>query len=260
MSDQLIRVEVNGQLATADTLRYPALVNYGHFTAMQVRDGRTRGLRLHLDRLRAASRELFDADLDPEQIRGDIRHALGDVRDASVRVIVFRPDDADRPYVMVTVRPPARAADLPRTLMSVPYQRPVPHIKHTGGFGQTYYGRLARRHGFDDALLTGAEGVISEAAICNVAFFDGQALVWPDAPHLAGITMQLLRARLAGAGIADRLAPVRLADVPTFAGAFVTNSHGVAAVTRIDDVTIPVDARRTADIIDIYESVPWDLM
>jgi branched-subunit amino acid aminotransferase/4-amino-4-deoxychorismate lyase len=134
----------------------------------------------------------------------------------------------------------------------------VPHIKHTGGFGQIYFGRLAQRHGFDDALLTTADGVISEGAICNIAFFDGQTLVWPEAPSLAGITMQLLRAALPVAGITDRLAPVRLADVPSYAAALVTNSHGVAPVTRIDDMTIPVDPGFTGKIIDIYESVSWD--
>jgi prepilin-type processing-associated H-X9-DG protein len=260
VSDQLIRIEVDGRLATADQLRHPALVNYGHFTAMQVRGGRTRGLVLHLDRLAAATCDLFDTELDSDRVRSHIRHALGEVADASVRVIVFGPDDADRPYVMVTVRPPGSASDLPRSLKSVPYQRPVPHIKHTGGFGQIYYGRLARQHGFDDALLTGADGVISEAAICNVAFYDGHTLVWPDAPFLPGITMQLLRARLPHAGLADRLAPVRLADVASFAGVLVTNSHGVGPVTRIDDTAIPVDARLTTDIIDIYESVPWDVI
>jgi hypothetical protein len=33
---------------------------YGHFTAMQVRGRRTRGLALHLRRLEAATKELFE--------------------------------------------------------------------------------------------------------------------------------------------------------------------------------------------------------
>ncbi|MGP3939920.1 hypothetical protein [Streptomyces sp. 6N106] len=52
-------IEINGSPATADTLRLPALTSYGHFTAMQIRDARVRGLDLHLDRLRSATRELF---------------------------------------------------------------------------------------------------------------------------------------------------------------------------------------------------------
>ncbi|MCG0289692.1 hypothetical protein [Streptomyces sp. PSAA01] len=76
-------IEINGSPATADTLRLPALTSYGHFTAMQIRDARVRGLDLRLDRLRSATRELFDGDLYEERVRADIRHALEavDVRD-----------------------------------------------------------------------------------------------------------------------------------------------------------------------------------
>lgn len=42
------RIEIDGGPATADQLAYPAIVNYGHFTAMQVRGGAVSGLDLHL--------------------------------------------------------------------------------------------------------------------------------------------------------------------------------------------------------------------
>jgi branched-subunit amino acid aminotransferase/4-amino-4-deoxychorismate lyase len=258
VSDAPIRVEVDGQPATAEQLQHPVLVNYGHYTAMQVRDGRTRGLALHLDRLQAATRELFDAGVDADLVRDHLRHALADGRDASVRVGVFWPERHDTASVLVAVRPPVQPPSRPRALKSVPYQRPVPHVKHAGSFAQIHYGRLAERHGFDDALLTGPGGVISEAGISNVAVHDGTTLVWPDAPCLAGITMQLLQPRLPGAGVPTRRAPVRLADVSSFAAAFVTNSHGVAAVGRIDDIEIPVDAGLLKTVVDVYESVGWD--
>ena len=253
-----IRVEVNGQAAIAEQLRHPALVNYGHFTAMQVRDGATRGLALHLARLEAATRKLSDASVDPDEVRDHIRHALADDRDASVRVSVFWPDTQDVASVMVAVRPPADPPDTPQSLMSVPYQRPMPTIKHAGTFAQIYYGRLAERHGFDDALLTAADGSISEATISNIAVYDGDTVIWPDAPCLAGITMQLLQTGLGGAGVATRRAPVRLADVPSVAAAFVTNSRGVAPVARIDDTTIPVDAGLMRTVGELYGSVAWD--
>jgi branched-subunit amino acid aminotransferase/4-amino-4-deoxychorismate lyase len=258
VSDAPIRVEVDGRTATAEQLTHPALVNYGHYTAMQVRDGRTRGLALHLDRLDAATQELFDAGIDHDLVRDHIRHALGEVRDASVRVSVFRPERNDTASVLVAVRPPVEPPSLPQALTSVPYQRPVPHIKHAGSFAQIYYGRRAVQHGFDDALLTGPGGVISEAGISNLAVHDGTAVVWPDAPCLAGITMQLLLPRLPGAGIPTRRAPVHLADVPSIAAAFVTNSHGVAPVGRIDDTAIPVDPDLVKTVTGVYESVDWD--
>lgn len=253
-----IRVEVNGRTATAEQLRHLALGNYGHFTSMQFRDGRTRGLDLHLTRLDAANRELFDAGLDGDRIRKHLRHALAGRPDASVRIGVFWPETDDGASVMVAVRPPADPPGTSLSLRSVPYQRPVPHLKHLGTFAQDYYRRLARRRGFDDALLTGPDGVVSEAAVSNVAFFDGGTVVWPDAPCLAGITMQLLEPRLGRAGLPTRRGPVRLADVPSFAAAFLTNSTGITAVARIDDATLPIDPDLMKTVMDVYESVPWD--
>jgi branched-subunit amino acid aminotransferase/4-amino-4-deoxychorismate lyase len=250
-----LALEINGQAATAGQLRALALNGYGHFTAMQVRAGRTRGLQLHLARLEAASREMFAAALDGGLVRELIRHALGaQGGDASVRVIVQQPAEREPPWVTVTVRPPA--SPLPDSrLQSVAYQRSVAHLKHTGDFGQQYYGRLAERNGFDEALLTGPDGLIAEGSTTNVGFFDGAAVVWPAAAMLAGITMQVVQGRLT---LPQRHTQVRLADLGSFEAVFITNSHGVAAVTQVDGRRLAVDAAFIGLLKDTYESVPWD--
>jgi branched-subunit amino acid aminotransferase/4-amino-4-deoxychorismate lyase len=51
---------------------------------------------------------------------------------------------------------------------------------------------------------------------------------------------------------------VRVADLGAFTGVFVTNSHGVAAVSRVDDRELPVDAAFTQRVTESYESAPWD--
>jgi branched-subunit amino acid aminotransferase/4-amino-4-deoxychorismate lyase len=102
-----LRIEINGRDATAEHLGFLALINYGHFTTMQVRAGRVRGLDLHLRRLADATRELFGGGLDCEQVRDYIRHALCRTGDASVRVVGFWPYD-DAASTMVAVRPPIR--------------------------------------------------------------------------------------------------------------------------------------------------------
>jgi branched-subunit amino acid aminotransferase/4-amino-4-deoxychorismate lyase len=258
--DTPIRVEVNGTAASTAQLRDYVLGPYGHFTAMQVRSARTRGLALHLARLDGATRELFGRGLDGDQVRAHIRHALGDIQDASVRVIVYWPAANPDPAMMVTVRPPAQPDTDPQRLLPVPYQRPVPHIKHTGDVGQSYYGRAAEREGFDDALLTGPDGIIAEGAITNIAFSDGTMLTWPDAPCLAGITWQLVEPRLADAGLPTRRGPVRLADLPSYRAAIVTNSHGVAPVGRIGPAQLPGSAALAKMVGEVYESVPWDVI
>lgn len=248
-----LRIEIEGRPADADQLWTTASA-YGHFTAMQVRGGRTRGLGLHLDRLEAANREVFDAALDRERVRGLVRHALRGLEDASVRVYVF--ESGDEPTNMVTVKQPGEVST-PQSLQSVRYQRPDAHIKHLAT-GQGYYSRLARRNGFDDALLTGRDGIVSESSIANIGFFDDSGVVWPDAPLLHGITMQLLERKLPELRVPSRRETVRLSDIVSFQGAFLSNARGVAAVSRIDEVSVRIQAERFATIADAYASVPWD--
>jgi len=252
-----VLVEINGHGATVEQLSAAAPAGYGHFTAMQVRNRRVRGLALHLARLDAANREMFGMALDTAVVVGHIRHALGEqTEDASVRVYVY--ETPDGPAVMVTVRPPGGMPAGPWRLQTVPYQRSLAHIKHIGDFGQGYYGRLAEGNGFDEALLTGPGGVVSEGSITNIGFSDGTGVVWPDAPALAGITMQILEQALPGRGVPSRHAQVRLADLGAFTAAFVTNSHGVAAVGQIDEVILPVDAALMRSVTEAYESTSWD--
>jgi branched-subunit amino acid aminotransferase/4-amino-4-deoxychorismate lyase len=256
-AEETSRVEIDGLSPTSEQLRGLALGSHGHFTAMQVRDRRVRGLELHLARLAAANLEVFGAELDTAAVRHHIGHALGEnARDASVRVYVR--ELGDRPAVIVTVRPPGSMPGGPWKLQTVPYQRPVAHIKRASDFGQAYYQRLVHRNGFDEALLTGPGGEISEGSITNVGFWDGTGITWPEAPALAGITMQLLNRQLPGLGIAARRARVRTQDVGSFAAVFVTNARGIAAVGQIDDAAMPVDERLMKTLTDAYESSRWE--
>ncbi|WP_433273271.1 aminotransferase class IV [Actinosynnema sp. CS-041913] len=247
----MLRIEIDGGPATAEGLALGALSNYGHFTAMQVRDRRVKGLDLHLRRLDAANRELYGTSLDGDHIRALISHALADdIRDAAVRVVVFGPTT---PAVLVAVRDPADPPGDPQRLVSVDYQRPLPHVKHLGGFGQSLHGKRARAAGYDDALLTTSDGVVIEGAIANIGFLDDTGIVWTEADWLHGITMQLLERELP-----SRRAVVRLADLRAYRGAFLSNSVGVSPVTRVDDVEYEVDTAAMARIRAAYDAVPWD--
>ena len=69
------RLFCNGEPADAALLS-AALVNYGHFTSLQVRAGAAQGWALHMQRLQQGTRELFDAELDEVQLRHWLRQAL----------------------------------------------------------------------------------------------------------------------------------------------------------------------------------------
>jgi len=255
----VIRVEIDGRPPSTEALQRLALDNLGHFTAMQVRDARVRGLARHLARLDEGSRELFGVGLDGGRVRELAKHALADdVRDASLRVIVFESAVAGQLSVMVTLRPPGGMPGRAQALRSVQYQRTLAHVKHIGGFGQWYHGHLARRDGFGDALFADVDGTVSETSIANFGVVFGGEIVWPNAPSLLGITMQLLEPRLRPAGVPSRRGPVRLADVPSCRAAFVTNARGIAPVARIGDHELAVDDSVMATLHRVYADVPWD--
>ncbi|WP_329120833.1 aminotransferase class IV [Streptomyces sp. NBC_01353] len=254
MTTPVPHIEIDGSPATDPKVLASLLTGYGHFTAAQVRDGRVQGLDLHLARLDRAGRELFDEGVDGERVRALLRGALESAgrRDAAARVYVH-PDLAGGTRTTVTVTDPYTHVPTPQRLKSVVYGRPAPHIKHVGGFGQTYYGEAVRREGFDEALLTSLDGEIAEGAVTNIAFWDGTSLVWPSAPCLHGITMTLLESHLES--VRRR---VTRDDLPGFRAALVTNSRGISPVGGIDGVDFEVDEELMVRVYEAYESVPWD--
>jgi branched-subunit amino acid aminotransferase/4-amino-4-deoxychorismate lyase len=252
------RLEVDGRPASLEQVREADLNPRGHFTAMQVRGGGTLGLEFHLARLDAATREMFGAGLDGDLVRGYLRHALaGGAPDASVRVNVFRPAGG-AVRVLVSVRPPATPPARPQRLQSFEYQRPQAHLKFTGGFGQNYFGGLAAANGYDEALLVGPGGMVCEGSITNIGFVTGDTITWPDGPALRGVMMQVLQRELTRAGVPWRHAPVRLADMAGLGGAFVTNSHGLAAVASIDDLALPAGSGLQATAASLLAAAPYD--
>ncbi|MER5737449.1 aminotransferase class IV [Streptomyces sp. NPDC002262] len=247
-------IEIDGVPAADPGALAAVLGGYGHFTAMQVREGRVKGLGLHLERLDRATRELFGAPLPGARVRELLGRAVGASgrRDASARVYVY--EHGARPLVAVTVReaaPDGPAA--PRRLTAVDYLRPAAHLKHLGGFGQRYHGDAARRAGFDEALLTTPAGEVAEGAVSNVAFWDGTSLVWPTAPHLTGVTMALLASRLPSLH-----RPVTVSELTSFRAAFVANSREIAPVTGIDAIAYPVDEALMGRVFAAYAAVPGE--
>ena len=70
--------------------------------------------------------------------------------------------------------------------------------------------------------------------------------------------MQLLEHQLPEFHVPSRRAPVRLQDITSFEGAFLSNARGVAAVGQVDDASLPIPAERMKTIADAYASATWD--
>lgn len=259
-------VWLDGRPADAGDLRALALVNYGHFTSMQVRGHRVQGLDLHLQRLRDATRELFGSDIDEGHVRTVIRDALSGagVADASVRVAAFaRGFDPDRcsedfePEWLVSIAPPAAPPQDALRVKSCVCVRDLPHIKHVGTFPLFLQRRLARQAGFDDALLVDGDGRVAEGSIWNIGFRDRDGVVWPQAAALRGTGERLLQAGLATLGITQSTRPVALAEIGRFESAFAINARGVQAVTAIDDVAFFSDEDGLRLLQEALARRPW---
>jgi branched-subunit amino acid aminotransferase/4-amino-4-deoxychorismate lyase len=234
-------MELDGVAVDADQMCALALTNYGHFTSMRVEGATVRGLSLHLDRLRADCRAVFDTELDTDRVRRLVRDAVAHATEpVVVRVTVFDPDldfghpgGATRPQILVTSRPSGTAADSPLTLRSVNYRRELPTVKHVGLFPALYHRRLAQLDAFDDVLFTDPDDGVSEIATSNIGIIRGDKVIWPSAPCLPGVTMRLIdRAR------GERhTAGLSLADLAEAEAVFATNAAvGIRPVGRIDDM------------------------
>ncbi|HEV2257401.1 MAG TPA: aminotransferase class IV [Streptosporangiaceae bacterium] len=247
-----VTVEVNGHQADQAALSLLEHEGWGHFTAMQVRGGRTRGLGLHLSRLAAAHHDVYGRALGEQEVRARIRHALGGQADASVRVYGYWAG------LIVTVREPQDMPRRPHSMTAVHFQRPLARLKHVGSWGQGRFREIALAAGLDEGLLVDQAGRISEGTITNVGFWRDGMVIWPDAPKLPGITMLLLRRQLAAAGIGQAEEPVRVHDLASYDGMILCNSQGWAPVSRVDDLIIPQDETFTGAIAAAIDGCPWD--
>lgn len=253
----------DGHPATAAELAPLAFAGYAHFTAMQVRGGRVRGLDLHLERLRVASMELFGRALPDDLVRARLRSALlAGPADVSLTATVYSPageftaTDLE-PSLLVRTGPPASGPRGPLSLAAVEHERVLPAVKHVGEVAKTYFLRQAVARGFDDAAFVDRRGRLSEGSIWNLAFWDGTAVVWPEAEMLGGTTMAIVRRQLDRLGVPQRVQEIRLADLPALAGAVVMNSWtpGVA-VQRIASTSLPEAPSFVRMLHEAYETEP----
>ncbi|WP_405610233.1 aminotransferase class IV family protein [Streptomyces sp. NBC_01511] len=241
-------VQRNGLAATAEELTPLAFAGYAHFTAIQVRGGRVRGLDLHLARLRSASLKMFGQALPDDLVLSRLRTAVrSGPADLSLMPTVYSPageftvaGPEVEPELLVRTGPAAGGPEGPLALALVEHERELPTVKHVGEVAKTYYLRQAVEQGFDDAAFVDRRGRLSEATIWNLAFWDGESVVWPAAEMLTGTTMGIVRRQLEHLGVPQRTAEITVDDVPALAGAVVMNSWtpGIP-VHRIGSVPLP---------------------
>lgn len=255
---------IDGHPATPEDLAHQALVNYGAYTSFRVENGAARGLDLHLARLDEAAVELFGETPGDAKFRRLMALAVAG-RDACwLRVSMFSPEIGHRnpsfvgwPKVMTVVSPPPPPLASSVRVTAVFYEREAPHLKHLATFGLTRARRAAQAAGFDDALFVDGQGQASEGTLWNIGFVQGDRIVWPQAPMLAGVTQAVIQRGLAQVGLASETRPVSLSEIAAFDAAFLCNSATpVCPINAIDDVAFANDPALLARIEAAWSAQP----
>jgi len=142
-------------------------------------------------------------------------------------------------------------------LSLVAHERPFPTIKHVGEASKTHYLRKAVKSGFDDAAFIDTRGRISEATIWNLAFWDGEAVLWPEAELLPGVTMGIIHRQLKALGIIQRQEPISPSRVKNMKGAAVMNSWtpGVPVIA-LGSASLPISSTFQKILHHAYEREP----
>ena len=255
---------IDGRPASADDLRQMAIVNYGAVTSFNYADGGVRGLDLHMERLAASARELFQLSLDESSVRNQLRAALDAVDAAWVRVTLTAPsmslrapEAVERLAVGIWVSPPAAPMADGLRVMTMRHQRELAHLKHLGTTGVIHARRKARLAGYDDALLTGEVGLILEGTLWNIGFLQGNRVVWPEGTMLDGVTRRLISGGLENTGVTQVIRPVSLGDLEQFDGAFACNAATPAAsIASINDYVLGSNPDAIARLRQAWESQP----
>lgn len=266
-SPDIVNMELNGAPVQVDDLKALWLTkSYGHFTVLPVNDRRVRGLALHMERLQRNTQTLYGCELDTSRVRACVRHALDATTttaplavwvEACARLSADQSSAIEKPDILVTVRAMPSESLAPQRIRSTRYERDLPQVKHAGTFGLRYHYRRAQLDGFDDVVFTDASGRISEGSGWNIGFFDGECIVWPSAPTLPGVAMQLIQAGAKQKDIPFEVRDVRLDDLTAFRSAFLTHVLvGAQPIASIDGVQFVVDDELNATLRACYEATP----
>lgn len=255
---------VNGEFHPAREAQVPALdagmqFGAGLFETLLAVQGRPHLLGRHLGRLRASCGALgLPCPLDDERTAAIIAELLerGGLTEMEARVkIIVTPGDLAQHYthrdptVIVTaepyVRPPQR---IPWSLMAPreTLASPIAQHKSTSYFAYRLLLHRARAEGFDDAVLLGRDGHVSETTIASLLLFEAGRMIRPSSPDaLPGITADVMEEAARGLGMEVVHRAVGTDELTGGAAVCVCNSLlGIVPVQRIGarEIVLPPDA------------------
>ena len=222
----------------------------GLFETIRVEEGRPRFLANHKQRFEnsATSLEFPNVSIDAGLRALD---SLSGRRDGLWRVTVPRPnketaESAERVITIGHRKFPYQGAPPPRVKVVHDFYFPeysLAEHKTTSWLRSLEARRLARRSGFDEALMVSPNGRIGEAAAANIFFYIAGRWVTPPVEGiLPGVVRQVLLEQAEKSGVTIEVQPVFVADLE-LCEALVLTSTGrlVAAAAGVDELNLELE-------------------
>ena len=225
---------------------------FGAYEAMRTYDGEVFKLEEHMDRLMRSSAMIgLKLPHSLSQIEAWVTEAVSKVI-GEVRVsVVVVPEGVMVGAEKLEIDPEIYSGV---ALKSVFRPRSNPELKTLSSRLDGYIAQqMAERDEFFSAVLTDAEGQVTECARANIFWFDGDKLSTRDDGVLKGVTRDLV---LEKSCFPLKLQSCSLRELCKSEEVFLTcTSMGIVPVIRIDDIEIGegVVGERTKKLIKIFE-------
>lgn len=245
-------VILNGALVPADSARISALSDgflfgLGLFETIKVLAGRPVFPREHFARLAASAATLgLSLPASPAEFLAHCRQCIAANRldEGALKLVVFQ--DTGGPAELIVPRTTRYAAEvyaLGFRLHTVPIHRagPLAAMKSLNYLECLRAKQAAQAAGGDEALLTGADGLVLEGATSNLFMVRAGVVLTP--PLTQGILPGIVRAQVLGLLEQNQVREEQIPQKQLLEAdeIFVTNSLlGVMPVSRLDEHTFPL--------------------
>lgn len=244
---------LNGELLPAGQAGFPAhhqslVDSFGIYETVLVQNGRFFQLDRHMNRL-GQSAEILALDLPAplEEIADWARRLAATMQTPCglLRIVAYGSDGMHGPVCGLYVKPcpQHKAATFEQGVAAVTSEgeRFRPLAKSTNCLAQALARSKAHAAGAHEGLIVDRHGHITEGSTSNLLAVRGGVLLRPLAgTALEGVTEGVTLQLAAELGIPVQLAPLPVADVPTWDEVFITSTNRrIIPLRQIDDVALP---------------------
>lgn len=244
---------LNGELLPAGQAGFPAhhqslVDSFGIYETVLVQNGRFFQLDRHMNRL-GQSAEILALDLPAplEEIADWARRLAATMQTPCglLRIVAYGSDGVHGPVCGLYVKPcpQHKAATFEQGVAAVTSEgeRFRPLAKSTNCLAQALARSKAHAAGAHEGLIVDRHGHITEGSTSNLLAVRGGVLLRPLAgTALEGVTEGVTLQLAAELGIPVQLAPLPVADVPTWDEVFITSTNRrIIPLRQIDDVALP---------------------